>query len=385
MDDSTRNMRAYKYRLFPSPSQETNFLRVFNACRGLYNMVVAEHKYTWRMEKRSVTGAELEALGKRYRETFPYAQQVFSQTVQSVIKQVDTAYKNFFKRRKAGKKGGYPRFKSVNRFHSIEFKQYGSGVKIDGRRLKVFGIGRVAVRFHRPIRGEIKVVRIVHKAGRWFVCFFCEVPDKPELPKNGKIIGLDMGVSSLVTTSEGDKVEHPHFYRDSQHKLRILQRSLGRKEKGGKNRRKALLKVQRQHEKVKNQRRDFAHKLSYVLAQNYDLIALEDLKIANMVRNKHLSKSILDAGWGIFKALLTNKAEDAGREVIFVDPAYTSKTCSNCGVTFEDLTLADRWVECRCGLSLDRDHNAALNILHRAMQDRWDASVSGNVVPLLSP
>lgn len=141
MTDSTRNMRVYKYRLYPSPSQETNLLRVFDACRGLYNMVVAERKYTWRMEKRSVTGAELEVLGKKYRKTFPYAQQVFSQTAQSVITQVDTAYKNFFKRRKAGKKGGYPRFKSRNRFHSIEFKQYGSGVKIDGRRLKLFGVG----------------------------------------------------------------------------------------------------------------------------------------------------------------------------------------------------------------------------------------------------
>jgi putative transposase len=385
MSDSTRNIRVYKYRLYPSSSQETNLFRVLNACRGLYNMVVAERKYTWRMEKRSVTGAELEALGKRYRETFPYAQQVFSQTIQSVIKQVDTAYKNFFKRRKAGKKGGYPRFKSRNRFHSIEFKQYGSGVKLDGRRLKLFGVGRIPVRFHRPMRGEIKVVRIVHKAGRWFVCFFCEVADKPELPKTGKTIGLDMGVSALVTTSDGDKIDHPHFYRKSERKLKILQRSLARKKRGGKNRKKALLKVQRQHEHTKNQRRDFAHKLSHSLAQHYDLIGVEDLKIANMVRNKHLSKSILDAGWGIFKALLTNKAEDAGREVVFVDPAYTSKTCSNCGVTFEDLTLADRWVDCECGLSLDRDHNAALNVLYRALQDRWDASVSGNVVPLASP
>jgi len=161
-----------------------------------------------------------------------------------------------------------------------------------------------------------------------------------------------------------------------------LERSLARKKKGSKNRRKALLKVQRQHEHVKNQRTDFAHQLSRALVQGCDLIACEDLKIRNMVRNHHLSKSILDAGWGIFKQLLTNKAVDAGRQVVFVDPAYTSKCCSNCGELFQDFDRSTRWVECGCGLSLDRDHNAAINILNRA---GWDTSVQPNVVPLPMP
>jgi putative transposase len=136
------------------------------------------------------------------------------------------------------------------------------------------------------------------------------------------------------------------------------------------------LKVQRQHTRVANQRRDFLHKLSYTLVKQCDFIALEDLRIANMARNKHLSKSILDAGWGIFKELLTSKAESAGRDVIFVNPAYTSRTCSHCGTMFDTLTLEVRWVECDCGLSLDRDHNAAINILRKA---GWDASVQVNV------
>jgi putative transposase len=142
------------------------------------------------------------------------------------------------------------------------------------------------------------------------------------------------------------------------------------------------VQVLRQHEHVKNQRTDFAHKLSYALAQDYDLIACENLKIRNMVRNRHLSKSILDAGWGSFQQLLTNKAVDAGRQVVFVDPAYTSKCCSNCGTLFQDFDLSTRWVECACGLSLDRDHNAALNILIRA---GWDTSVPPNVAPLPMP
>jgi putative transposase len=268
---------------------------------------------------------------------------------------------------KKGEKGGYPRFKGRNRFHSFEFKQFGCGVRLDKRKVKIYGVGRVSVRWHRPMAGEIKMLRVLYKAGQWFFNFVCEVPDKPPLPKTGQAIGIDVGIEHLLTTSDGEQVDNPRWYRHSQKKLRIHQRSLQRKQKGGKNRRKALRRLQRQHHHIKNQRRDFAHKLSYILVQNYDLIACEDLKIRNLVRNSRLSKSILDAGWGIFRQLLTSKAGDAGRQVVFVDPAYTSKCCSNCGDMFENMTLADRWVECGCGLSLNRDHNAAINILQRAL------------------
>ncbi len=195
-----------------------------------------------------------------------------------------------------------------------------------------------------------------------------------------------MGISALATTSEGDQIGNPNYYRQAQAKLRILQRSLARKKRGGKNRRKALLlellvRVQRQQEHVANQRRDYLHKFSAQLIEHDDLIALEDLRVRNRVRNKHLSKSILDSGCEpsvrrIFKQYLTYKAGSAGREVVLVDPPYTSKTCSNCGAIFEGLTLSDRWVACACGLWLDRDHNAAINVLHRA---RPDGSVQPNV------
>jgi len=173
-----------------------------------------------------------------------------------------------------------------------------------------------------------------------------------------------------------------YYYRAGQKKLRVLQRKLARAKKGSKNRRKALLRVQRQQEHVANQRKDYLNKLAYTLIQNYDGIALEDLRITNMVRNRHLSKSILDSGWGYFRERLTHKAASAGRVVVFVNPAYTSKCCSNsnCGAMFQNFDLSTRWVNCACGLSLDRDHNAAINILSRA---GWDASVNGNVVPLL--
>lgn len=302
--------------------------------------------------------------------------------MKTVADDLDKAFKAFFRRVKAGEKLGYPRFKGRHRFHSFAFKQFGVGAKLEGRRLKLFGIGRVAVRWHRELEGKVKTVPIIYKAGRWYACFVCEIPDKPELPKTGRPIGVDVGIASLITTSEGEKVEYPQFYRDGQRKLRVLQRSLARKQKGGQNRAKALLCVQRQQEQVKNQRADFAHKLSCRLVQNYDRIALEDLKIRNVVCNHHLSKSILDAGWGLFKQLLTSKAVDAGRQVVLVDPAYTSQCCSTCGDLFQDFDLSTRWVECACGLSLDRDHNAAMNILNRA---GWDASVPPNVAPLPQP
>lgn len=375
-------LKTFKYRLYPSKAQERQMFNTLAVCRHFYNMCLEDRKLAYQLEGRSVTKSEQEKMAIRYRQTFPQAKTVFSQTLQTVADDLDKAFKAFFRRVKAGEKPGYPRFKGRSRFHSFAFKQFGVGAKLDGRRLKLFGIGRVAVRWHRPIEGIIKTVRIVYKAGQWFACFSCHVPDKLLLPETGRAVGIDVGISALITTSDGEKVGHPQFYREGQKKLRLLQRSLSRKKKGSKNRRKALLQVQRQHEHVKNQRNDFAHKLSYALVQNYDRIACEDLKIRNMVRNHHLSKSILDAGWGLFKQLLTNKAVDASRQVVFVDPAYTSKCCSNCGTLFQDFDLSTRWVECACGLSLDRDHNAAINILNRA---GWDTSVQHNVAPLPMP
>jgi putative transposase len=177
----------------------------------LYNLALAERKYAYQLEGRTVTLAETEQLAKHYRATLPYAQQLFSQTAQSVVKQVDLAYQAFFRRMKAGEKAGYPRFKSRNRFNSFEFKQFGVGAKLDGRRLKLYGIGRVPVRWHIAIEGAIKTVRILHRAGKWYACFTCEVPDGEPLPKTGRVIGLDMGVSALITTSDGEKVDNPNY------------------------------------------------------------------------------------------------------------------------------------------------------------------------------
>jgi putative transposase len=166
-------------------------------------------------------------------------------------------------------------------------------------------------------------------------------------------------------------VQPPRLYRSAQKALRIAGRRVARRTKGGKNRRKAIAILQHQHEHVGNQRKDFLNKLAGDLTTRYDRIALEDLTITRMVHG-NLAKSILDAGWGYLVQRRTPKAESAGRAVVLVDPRYTSKTCSQCGHVFESLSLSDRWMTCACGLSLDRDHNAAINILKRGGQLRWE-------------
>jgi len=375
-------VKTFKYRLYPSNAQELRLFQTLDVCRHWYNMCLSERKWAYQLEGRSVKKSEQEKTAIRYRQSFPQARTVFSQTMQSVCDDLDKAFKAFFRRVKAGEKPGYPRFKGRDQFHSFAFKQFGIGARLDGKRLKLYGIGRVPVRWHRPIEGKIKTVRIVHKAGRWHVCFVVETPETEAIPLTGKAIGLDMGVCAMITTSDGDKATNSAYYRLSQAQLRIAQRSLSRKQRGGKNRRRALLRLQRLQDHTASQRRDYAHKLARKLVNEYDLIALENLSIKNMAQNLHLSKSILDSGWYLFRQFLTHKAENASREIVLVNPAYTSQCCSNCGVTFQNFGLSTRWVECACGLMLDRDHNAAINILNRAGRD---TSVQHNVDPLPEP
>jgi putative transposase len=203
-------------------------------------------------------------------------------------------------------------------------KEYGNGFKLDQRRLRITGIGRIALRWHRPLEGQIKTVRIVKRAGKWYAAFSCDTKEQP-LEPTGRDVGLDVGVASLLTKSDGEKVDNPRWYRAEQRKLRVLQRRVARRKKGGSNRKKAVLALQRQHERIANRRKDFLNKLAHGLIARYDRIALEDLRITNMVRSRHLAKSILDAGWGYLTQHLMSKAASAGRLVLLVDPRYVRR------------------------------------------------------------
>ncbi len=375
-------LKTFKYRLYPTPAQARQLMVCLNAARHWYNMCVAERKYSYEREGRRVGLYEQLRLVKRYKAAFRQAKAVHSHILQVATADCDQAFKAFFRRVKAGETPGYPRFKGYDHFDSFGFKEYGNGFKLDGRRLKVSAVGRVRVFWHRPIEGTIKTVRIRRIAGQWYACFSCERPDPAPLQPTGQSIGIDLNVENLLTDSTGARRESPRCYRKAQRDLAIAQRSVQRKQRGGKNRRKAILRVQRLHEHIKNQRQDLLNKVAHDYTLAYDLIALEDLRTANLVRNRHLSKSILDQGWGYLRNRLVAKAANAGRQLVLVDPAYTSQTCSRCGQLFQDFDLSTRWVMCdACGLSLARDHNAALNILQRATTG-WDTSVGLNVEPL---
>jgi putative transposase len=361
--------KTFKFRLYPSPIQERLLSQTLETCRIWYNVCLAQRRDAYEQKQRRVGKYEQLAWVKDYRKENPYAAQVHSHVIQVVVADLDKAFQAFFRRVKAGEKPGYPRFKGRDRFDSFGFKEYKNGFKIDGRRLRIYGVGRVAVRWHRPVEGRIKTLRIRRSVGKWYACFSCEVEPKP-LEPTGREAGIDVGITHLIATSDGDTVPNPGWYREEQRRLRVAQRRVARRKKGGANRRKAVAMLQRQHEHIKNRRKDFLDKLAAQLLGSYDRIAVENLNVCGMARNHHLSKAILDSGWAYFRQRLDDKAEEAGRLVVGVNPAYTSKTCSDCGTIFEGLTLSDRWVSCGCGLSLDRDHNAALNIL-RLGQSLW--------------
>ncbi|MDQ7840566.1 MAG: transposase [bacterium] len=353
---------TYRYRLYPTKSQKRKLEATIETCRRWYNACLEERKSAWNERQESVgKNAQLRNV-KDYRRDNPFAAQLHSHILQVTTCDLDKAFQAFFRRVKAGENPGYPRFRGRDRFDSFGLKEYGNGFRLDGRRLKVTGIGRIAVRWHRPVKGEVKTLRIRRQAGVWYASFSCDA--QPEsLPPTGRDIGIDAGIASLLTTSDGEHIENPKWYRSEQARLRILQRRVARRKLGGVNRRKAVRAVACQHAYVANRRTDFLKKLVYGLVSRYDRIAVENLRIPNLVRNPYLAKSILDAGWGYFRKHLSFKAAWAGKTVVAVAPAYTSKTCSGCGALFETLTLADRWVRCDCGLSMDRDENAALNLL----------------------
>jgi putative transposase len=373
-------LKTFCYRLYPSKPQAQLMDATLETCRRWYNTCLAERRDAYQERGESIGKYQQLAQVKGQKETNLYAKGIHSHILQVVVADLDKAFQAFFRRVKAGQDPGYPRFKGRNRWRSFGFKEYGNGFKIDGRRLKLSGIGRVAVRWHRPLEGQIKTVRITRKAGQWYACFACSIDARPQ-PATGQDVGIDVGIASLITMSDGAHINNPRWYRAEQRRLRVLQRRVSRRAKGGQNRRRAVAALQRQHERISNRRKDFLNKLVSGLIESYDRIALEDLRITNMARNPHLAKSILDAGWGYLVRHLTSKAEEAGCVVCLVDPRYTSKSCSQCGHIFETLSLSDRWIDCGCGLSLDRDHNAAINILKRAGQVRWGISSPAGGLP----
>jgi putative transposase len=333
-------------------------------CRELYNAGLEERREAWRKCQVSVTEAMQSAQLPGIKEVRPEFAEVNAQVLQDVLKRLDRAFQAFFCRVKAGEKAGYPRFQGWDRYNSFTYKQVGEhgGARLDNGFLVLSKIGRIAVRWSRPLEGTPKTVTISHEADGWYVCFSCaDVPMQP-LPLTGEETGMDVGLESYLTTSDGEQVENPQYHRKSEWHVKRCQRRVSRRKKGSKRRRKAVALLKKAHQKVARQRLDHAHKTALKLVREYDTIYHESLQVRNMVKNHHLAKSISDVGWGMFLTILAFKAVCAGKSVVAVNPAYTSQACSGCGVIVAK-GLSVRWHRCPdCGTSLHRDHNAAKNI-----------------------
>jgi putative transposase len=280
--------------------------------------------------------------------------------LQAICRRAQRAYENFYRRVKAGRPAGFPRFKSKVRFNSITFPSHGDGCRLKGNRLYIQGVGTLKVKLHRPVGGTIKTVTLKRVGARWYAVLVCEVAIVP-LPATAQAVGIDLGLASFLMTDTGKPVEHPQPLRADLARLRRAQRSLARKKRGSKRRQKQRRRVARLHEKIANVRRDFQHQTAHTLIAAFDVICHKDLRVKNLVRNHVLARSISDAAWGQFIAILVGKAAGAGRQTVAVNPRETSQTCA-CGERVPK-DLSERWHHCpRCGLSLPRDQVSAMRI-----------------------
>jgi putative transposase len=355
--------KTFKYRLKPTPEQERELERVLMLCRTLYNVALEQRITAWQRRHVSVSRYEQEAELKDIRAEFPEYASIHSHLLQDVLARLDKTYQAFFRRVRRAEKAGFPRFKGSSRFHSFTFKEYGNGARLDNGYLVLSKIGRIVVRWSRPLEGTPKTVTISREADGWYVAISCaEVPVK-RLPLTGQETGIDLGLESFATLADGSQIANPRIFRVAEMALQRAQRRVARRTKGSRRRKQAVHLLARAHQTVRRQRQDFHHKTARALVQQYDTVYHEDVQTANMLKNHHLAKSIADAGWSAFLSILSCKAAEAGKTVLAVPPAYTSQACSGCGVLVHK-GLSVRWHLCPdCGTSLHRDHNAALNIL----------------------
>jgi putative transposase len=352
--------KMMQYRLYPTDAQtEALDEQLGEACR-LYNAALQERRDAYQCGGLSLNYYDQANQLKDLRAAGDLGLANFSAS-QDVLRRVDKTFKAFFRRVKAGLKGGYPRFKSRRRFDSYTFPSWGDGCRLtDAGRLYLQGVGHLKVKWHRPLEGTVKTVTVKRHAGKWFVCFSVEyVVDA--LPGNDARIGIDVGLTDFATLSTGETLANPRHYRKAQGTLRIAQRRVARRTRGGQNRRKAVRLLQKAHAHVQNQRADFHHKTSRTLVDTYGVIAVEDLNVKGLASGM-LAKSVNDAGWSAFINKLAAKAEEAGRLLVKVNPRGTSQACL-CGAEVRK-TLAQRWHQCPdCGLSAARDHVSAQLIL----------------------
>jgi putative transposase len=361
-------VKTFQYRLYPTRKQRRALELYLDECRWLYNHFLEQRKSAWEEQQESIgLYDQLGALPALKRER-PTLTNAHAQVLQNVGVRIDLAFQAFFRRVKHGGKPGYPRFRGRQRYDSFCFPQYGNGCKLEGDQIYLSKIGHVRVVLHRPLEGEPKTVCVRRSStGKWYVTLACEW-EPTVLDPTSEHVGIDVGLASFAAFSTGETIENPRFFRAEEQALANAQRRLSKEAKGTPRRRKRRKVVARVHERTRWRRRNFAHQKSRKIVNRFQVIAVEDLSVNRMVHNHCLAKSISDAAWAEFASMIRVKAEWAGRAFVAVNPAYTSQDCSRCGHR-QKMPLADRVYRCPCCLlELDRDLNAALNILRLGLQ-----------------
>jgi putative transposase len=395
--------KTYLYRLYPTKEQQRLLARQLEECRWLWNHLLAERQDAWEQRREPLKLYDQQATLPMLKVERTTLAEVQSQVLQNVAVRLDLAFKAFFRRVQAGEdQPGYPRFRGVGRYDSLTFPQVPVGCRLvetdDGKpRVHIHGVGPVKVVLHRPLEDTPKTATIRrHSTGKWYVSFSCECAEPTPLPPTGQQVGLDMGLAVFAMPSEGEPISNPRFFRTEERALAKAQRRLSQVEKGMPERAARRHVVARVYERMRWRREDFAHQESRTVVDAHDLIAVERLDIREMVARRteregnggrngsgerksggggsskqyrpRLAKSIHDAAWGQFAQLLAYKAAWAGRQYAAIDPAYTSQDCSRCGHR-QKLSLSERTYHCpSCGLVVDRDRNAARNILRLGQQ-----------------
>lgn len=359
--------RYFSFRLYPSRSQERRMIETIEVCRRFFNVLLSERLAAHRLGG----GMGLAQLLRRvavFRSEDSAAAQVHSHSLQLVVTAANVAWKAW---RRRGSKGNGPRERQIGQVRSFGFKTLNNGFGLSGRRLRLFKIGRVAVRWHRPLAGEIRTLSIYRQAGSWYAAFCCEVELTP-LPSLGREIGIDLGTENLLTLSSGEIVPNPRFGLAAHARLTTLRTRLHQAVPGSKAFIKALLRLGGLQVRVAARRRDYIAKIVVWLVNDYDRIAVENLDNHKLAK---MRASVSDAGWGAFCRMLSAKAAATGKTVTFVKPAWTSQTCSACGVRAErHLPLTERQFTCAaCSYSADRDVNAARLVLLRG-REIWETN-----------
>ncbi|NUW35188.1 transposase [Nonomuraea sp. SMC257] len=387
--------RSFTFLLRPTSKQAAALTQCLEDHRQLYNAALEHRRTAYRAAKVTIRYGDQSAELKGIRADDSAGQGRWSfSSQQATLRRLDKAFKAFFARVKAGRTPGFPRFKGRGWFDTVEWPKDGDGCRWDSQPhhptatfVRLQGVGHVRVHQHRRVLGTVKTISIKREGRRWFVVLSCDdVPAQP-LPATGAVVGIDMGVARLVTTSNGDHIANQRHLAASAGRLAAAQRDLARRKRGSERRRKAVVRVAALHAKVRRQRLDGAHKAALALVRTYDVIVHEALKVTNMTRRaapepdgeggwlpngaaakSGLNKSILDAGWGVFLTILSHKAESAGRKLIAVNPANTSRTCAECGHCAKENRTTQAEFRCvACGHTAHADINAAVNILRAGL------------------